>query len=261
MTMRLAGVLIGPAILAFLIVTGLSYVVPEPSSDSQARAMGLVWGGRIFTSQGEFARWLAERGRSYQEWNRLHPGSPWATTPSKQPASATDRRVLTSNAEPGSNSMLVAVLGGTLVLVTGLLAIGLALVVRMKRTVDRLTEPSVLFPRPPPLPSTNGATALVETRPRRESAGVAARRAVEAARPRLESAGVAARRAVEAAGPRLESAGVAARRGVGTAATETAELSLWVRYSTDTGGLRTAMFYGLVAVSGAAMGLAIAILL
>jgi hypothetical protein len=277
--MRLAGVLIGPAVLAFLIVTGLSYVVPEPSSESQTQATGLAWSGRIFTSRDEFAQWLEERGRSYQEWNRLHPGSPWATARSTKPASASAPMTLAANADQDSNSVVVAILGAALVLVIGLLAIGVALLIRMKMTVDRLTEPSLLAPPTVQAPLTNGARSVAEARPlfagaghvarrgveaalpRLESAGLAARRGVEAALARLESAGLAARRGVEAAGPRLESAGSAARQRVEAAAAETAVVGLSVRYAIATGRLRGALFYAFAAVFSAAIGLATAILL
>jgi hypothetical protein len=259
--MRLAGVLIGPAVLAFLIVTGLSYVVPEPSSESQTQATGLAWSGRIFTSRDEFARWLSQRGRSYEEWNRLHPGSPWATTRSTKPASTSAPRGLASNAGQGSNSVVVAILGAALVLVIGLLAIGVALLVRMKMTVDRLTEPSVFAPRTVPTPLENGSSSVAEARPRLVAAGLAARRGVEAARPRLESAGLAARRGVEAAGPRLESVGLAARQRVEAAAAETAVVGLSVRYAIATGRLRGPLFYAFAGVFSAAIGLATAILL
>jgi hypothetical protein len=277
--MRLAGVLIGPAVLAFLIVTGLSYVVPEPSSESQTQATGLAWSGRIFTSRAEFAQWLEERGRSYQEWNRLHPGSPWATARSTKPASASAPMTLAANADQDSNSVVVAILGAALVLVIGLLAIGVALLIRMKMTVDRLTDPSLLASPTVQAPLTNGARSVAEARPlfagaghvarrgveaalpRLESAGLAARRGVEAALPRLESAGLAARRGVEAAGPRLESAGSAARQRVEAAAAETAVVGLSVRYAIATGRLRGALFYAFAAVFSAAIGLATAILL
>lgn len=272
MTMRLAGVLIGPAILAFLIVTGLSYVVPEPSSESQARAMGLVWGGRIFTSQGEFARWLAERGRSYQEWNRLHPGSPWATTRSTRPSSASAPRTLASSAEQGSNSVVVTALGAVLVFVIGLLAIGVAMLARTTVTAGGTVVPRARAPRPlergaksvaasrPSLASAGLAArrGLEAAWPRLETAGSTARRGVEAARPRLVEAGSAARERVEAARPRLVEAGSAARERVEAAAAETALVGWSLRYSFATRG---AAFYAFAAVFSAALGVATALLL
>jgi hypothetical protein len=258
MTMRLAGVLIGPAILAFLIVTGLSYVVPEPSSESQTPATGLLWNGRVFASRGDFAVWLEERGRSYREWERLHPASPWATTKPTKAASASGTRTLTSNTEQGSESVVVATLGAALVLVIGLLAIGVVLLVRLKMTVDRLMEPSLLAPRTVLTPSENGARTVAESRPHLAGAGEAARRSVEAAKPRLESAGLAARRGVEAAKPRLESAGLAARHGVEAAAAETALVSWSARRSF---AMRGAVFYAFAAAFSAGLGVATALLL
>jgi hypothetical protein len=277
--MRLAGVLIGPAIMAFLIATGISYVLPEPTSESQTPATGLLWNGRVFASRGDFAVWLEKRGRSYREWERLHPASPWATTKPTKAASSAGARTLPSNAEQGSESVVVAILGGALVLVIGLLAIGVVLLVRMKMTFDRLTDPSLLASRIVPSPLENGARSVAEARPRLveaglaarrgveaarprlESAGLAARRGVEAARPRLESAGLAARRGVEAAGPRLESAGLAARRGVEAAAAEAAVVRRSVRYAIATGRLQRALFYAFAGVFSAAIGVATAILI
>ena len=165
--MRLAGVLIGPAIMAFLIATGLSYVLPEPTAESQTPATGLLWDGRVFASRGDFAVWLEERGRSYKEWERLHPASPWATTePTKTASSSAGTRTLAANTEEGSQSAVVALLGAGLVLVIGLLAIGVVLLVRMKMTVERLMEPSLLAPRTVLASPENGAGTVAESRPR-----------------------------------------------------------------------------------------------
>jgi hypothetical protein len=277
--MRLAGVLIGPAILVFIIVQGLSPVLPEPSTEPPANATGLVWDGRAFANKGEFALWLAERGRSYKEWERLHPGSPWATTqPTKAtPPSAT--RTLASQDDGGSNSVVVAILGAGLVLILGLAALGAAVLVRMTVTSDRITAPRLPAPRTVPGTVANGAgsAAIAHARlasaglaarrgveaalPRLESAGLAARRGVEAARPHLESAGLAARRGVEAAGPRLAEAGSVARERVEAAAAETAVVGMSLRYAVVTGRFRGALFYAFAAVFSAAIGLATAILL
>lgn len=277
--MKLTGVLIGPAILAFLIVTGLSQILPQPRPESPAQAGGLVWDGRVFTSRGEFARWLAERGRSYREWERLHPASPWVT-PGSTEAAPTSRTLSSApEGDRGSSSVVVAILGAALVLVIGLLAISAVLLVRMTMTINRVTEPRLRASPTDPSTLENGARSVAATRPRLvsaglavrrgveaaqphlESAGLAARRGVEAAGPRLESAGLAARRGVEAARPRLESAGSAARRGVEAAAAETAVVGLSVRYAIATGRFRGALFYAFAAVFSAALGLATAILL
>lgn len=277
--MRLAGVLIGPAILAFLLATGLSYVVPETSPEPRTAPTGLTWSGRVFKDRVEFARWLQVRGVSYKEWSRLHPGSPWAVPRAAEPASASAPRVLSASSTEGDpDSLVVAILGAALVLVCGLLAIGGVVLVRMKKTVDRLAEPSLLPARAPPVRSENGTRSLearpllvgageaarrgVEAaKPRLESARLAARRTVEAAKPRLESANLAARRGVEAAGPRLESAGLAARRGVEVAAAETAAVGLFVQYAMAVGRVRGVFLYSFAGMLSAAVGIAIAILL
>jgi hypothetical protein len=143
----------------------------------------------------------------------------------------------------------------------GLLSIGVALLVRMKMTVDRLTEPSLFVARTAPPPRENGASSVAAPQPRLPGAGLALHRGVEAARPQLENAGLAARRMVEAARPRLESAGSAARHGVEAAAAETAVLGTSVRYAFAIGRMRGAFFYAFAAVFSAAVGLATAILL
>lgn len=261
--MRLAGVLIGPAILAFLIVTGLSQVVPGPSAEPLTQPTGLTWSGRVFRDRIEFARWLQVRGVSYEEWSRLHPGSPWAMPRPAESATAAAPRTLSARPTGGdSDSAVVAILGAALVLVSGLLAIGLVLLVRMKMTVDRLAEPSLLaLPAPPPAPATNGAGSHAEVRTVLLGAGAAARRGVEAAMPKLESARLAARRTVAATGPRFESAGEAARRGVEVAAAETAAVSLSVQYAMAGGRGRSALLYAVAGVLGAVVGVAIAILI
>ena len=242
--MRVAGVLIGPAVLAFLIVTGLFYVVPESGPESRTQANGLVWSGRIFISQDEFARWLAERGRSYQEWNRLHPGSPWATTRSTKPPSASTSRTLASNGEQGSNSVVVTALGAALVFVIGLLAIGVALLARTAMTAGGAVVPRVRASRNilRPLFESDARSVAAAAGPRFAGAGLAARRGVEVARPRLETAGSAARRGVEAARPRLVEAGSAARQRVESAAADTLLVGSSVRYSFARRGVFAAVF-------------------
>ena len=261
--MRLTGVLIGPAILAFLIVTGLSYVVPEPRSESQTQASGLAWGGRIFTSRAEFARWLEERGRSYEAWDRLHPGSPWATQRPKTRSTEQRRRPPgrgRSRRTPKELELVVVATRGC--------ARARRRAPRDRRRsprpneddLDRLMEPRCFSARRsdtagerrelrrrarPRLagPGQVARRGVEAAMPRLESAGFAARRGVEAAAPRLESAGLAAHRSVEVALPRLESAGSAARRGVEAAAAETVAVGGFVRYAIATGRFRGAMFY------------------
>lgn len=279
--MRLAGVLIGPAILVFILVQGLSLVLPEPSAEPPAAATGLVWDGRAFASKSEFAQWLSDRGQSYEAWERRHPGSPWATPKPTRAAPASETRTLAAQDDgaSGSDSVVVAILGAGLVLILGLAALGAAVLVRMTMTSDRVAATRLRAPGTVPSVSENGAGSVHAVRPRLASAGLAARRGVEAARPRLESAGLAARRGVEAARPHLESAGLAARRGVEAAgprlaeaglvardrveaaAAETAVVGMSFRYALATGRLRGAFFYAFAALFSAAIGLATAILL
>lgn len=259
--MRLAGVLIGPAILAFAIVTGLSYLVPETSPEPLTAPTGLAWSGRVFKDRVEFARWLQVRGVSYEQWSRLHPGSPWAAPRRAEPASASAPRTLTASSTARDwDSVVVAALGAALVLISGLLAIGCVVLVRMKRTVDRFAEPSLLAPRPAPVSSENGASSPAQAPPLLIGAGGAARREIESAKPRIESARLAARRTVEVARPRLQSAGLAARQGVGTAVAQTAELGHELRYAIATERLRVAFFYIFAALLSTVIGLATAIL-
>jgi hypothetical protein len=52
---------------------------PIPLLQEQpAERSELLWGGRVFTSQPAFAKWLRGRGASYQVWAKRHPGAaPW----------------------------------------------------------------------------------------------------------------------------------------------------------------------------------------
>ncbi len=256
--MRLAGLLIGPAVLAFLIATALSTVLSEPSTEPQPEATGLLWDGRVFTSRAEFAAWLEGRGLSIQEWEQRHPSSPWATatekpTPTASPSTGQD---VASSAEQGQ-SWLVLALGGVVVVILGLAvaaALRLRLVTSGGATVHR---PRVARPAPPT--STNGAKSTAAARPQLAVASLAVRRGVEAVQPRVHGAALAARRGVEVAKPRLESAGVTARQRVGTVAAQTVDLGLELRYAIATGRFRVPLFYLLAALCSAAIGLWVAI--
>jgi hypothetical protein len=249
--MRLAGLLLGPAVLAFLIATALSSIVSEPSSESQSLATGLVWDGRVFTSRAEFAEWLEDRGVSIKEWERRHPASPWATAKPTETASPSHGQ------EQGSNWLVLA-LGGALVLIVGL---AVAAVRRLRRAV-RIGRVTVHRPRVGRLArptSENGTRPTAATRPQLADAGLAVRRGVEAVQPRVHGAALAARRGVEVAKPRLESAGLTARQRVGTVVTQTADLGLGLRYAIATDRFRVALCYVLAALCSAAIGLAVAI--
>src|SRR5687767_8837340 len=115
--MRLAGLLIGPVILALLIVMSaarLSSALSEPVSEPPTtQASGLVWDGRVFTTRAAFAKWLDERGLSIRAWERRHPASPWTTAKATQAAPAVERREVALPSEQESR-WFVLVLGGAL---------------------------------------------------------------------------------------------------------------------------------------------------
>lgn len=281
--MRLAGLLIGPAVLAFLIATALSTILSEPSSEPQPQAAELLWDGTVFTTRAEFAEWLDARGLSIQEWESRHPSSPWATA---SPSAGED---VAAQADEGSNWFVLG-LGGALVLIVGLSAAALLL---LRRSAITLHRPRLARPAEPM--SENGAKPTAATRqqlavaslavrraveavqprvhdaalaarrgvevvqPRVHDAALAARRGVEAVPPRVHGAALAARRGVEVAKPRLESAGLTARQRIGAVAAQTVELGLELRYALATGRFRVALFYVVAALCSAAIGLWVAI--
>jgi hypothetical protein len=253
--MRMAGLLIGPAVLAFLIATALSTVLSEPSSESQPQATGLLWDGRVFTTRAAFAEWLEDQGLSIQDWERKHPASPWATAKPTQTASPSDGQDVAS--EEGSNWLVLA-LGGALVVILGL-AVAAVLLLRGSATIGRVTVHRPRVGRPAQPTSENGARPTAATRQQLAVASLAVRRGVEAIQPRVHGAALAARRGVEVAKPRLESAGVTARERVGTVAAQTVELGLELRYLIATGRFRVALFYVVAALCSAAIGLWVAI--
>jgi hypothetical protein len=248
--MRLAGLLIGPVVLALLIVMGaarLSAALSEPVSEPPLHASGLVWNGRVFTTRAAFAKWLDERGLSIRAWERRHPASPWSTAQPAQAAPSAERREVPvrSDQEP---TWLVLVLGAAVALIAGIT--GAAAVHR--RRVARPLRPA----------SMNGARRVKVTALRPSlavAAGAVQRGVVEAARPRVHTASVAAHRGIEVARPRLEGAGSAARHGLGATVSWTADLNRRLRYEIVTGRFRVAMFYVMAALFSAAIGLAVAI--
>lgn len=75
--MKLLVALLGPALLAVVFMESATYVANR--SSERPSAQRLEWGGRIFTSEAAFERWLVARGRSYERWRERHPDSPWRT--------------------------------------------------------------------------------------------------------------------------------------------------------------------------------------
>ena len=252
--MRLAGLLIGPVVLALLIVMGaarLSSALSEPLSEPPTHASGLVWDGRVFTTRAAFAKWLEERGLSIREWERRHPASPWATARPTQVASSSESQDAALRTEHVSNWFVLA-LGGAAALLVGLAG---AAALR-PRTIGMARRVKALGPT-----SQNGARRVKVTAPRPSLAGaaLAVQRGIEAARPRVHTAGVVAHRGVEVAGPRLESVGSATLQGLGTAVAQSAKLSRRFRYAIATERFRVALFYVFLALCSAAIGLAVAI--
>ncbi len=260
--MRLAGLVIGPAILALLIVMGaarLSSALSEPITEPPTQASGLVWDGRVFTTRAAFAKWLEARGLSIRGWERKHPGSPWSTAKPTQAASASERQDVAPRSERVSDWFVLA-LGGVAALLVGLAG---AAVLRAQRTATprRVVARPVPVARPARPTPTNGTKPVTAQRPPLAVASLAVRRGVESARPRVHTAGVAARRGLEVARPRLQSAGVTARHGVGTAVAQTSELRHELRYAIATERFRVAFFYILAALFSVVIGLATTILI
>ena len=77
--MRLIAVLLGPALVAVALMEGLARFVPPTEVSVEQPA--LEWSGRLFTSEEQFAGWLASRGGSYERWRARHPESPWRSRP------------------------------------------------------------------------------------------------------------------------------------------------------------------------------------
>jgi hypothetical protein len=233
--MRLAGLLIGPMILALLVVMGaarLSSALSEPLSEPPTQASGLVWGGRVFTTRAAFAKWLDERGLSIRAWERRHPGSPWTKEKPTQAASSAETQDVAPRSEQRRNWLLLAS-GGALALMVGVAGVA---ALRLRRAVQA---------RPARPTSKNGPKRVNVTvpRPSRAVAAQAVRRGIEAVRPRLDTARAATQRGVEAAGPRLKSTAFATRQGLGTALVEAGALRRELRYAIATGRFRSVFFY------------------
>lgn len=260
--MRLAGLLIGPMILALLIVMGaarLSSALSEPVSEPPTQqASGLVWGGRVFTTRAEFAKWLEERGLSIQAWERRHPGSPWTTARPTQAASSTETQDVAPRSEQGATWLMLA-FGGAGALLVGL-AGAAALRLPWTAIAGRMKVHRLRDARPARPTSKNDPSRAAAPRPPLAVAALAVQRGVEAARPRVHTASAAALRGVEVARPHLEVAGSTARRGVGAVVAQTAELSHELRYVMATERFRSAFFYISAALFSVGVGLAMAFL-
>ena len=252
------GVLLGPALLAFVLMTGLSYVMAEPPEPS-VEPTALTWGGRVFTSPAQFSRWLEQRGQSYREWERRHPSSPWAREQDAAAAPRPQAGATRPDGDSSSTTILMALLGATLVLGVGVVTVRHVLSPRTGPVVRRRT------------PAWNGSRSLSGARPRGSklaaaarpqvlAAGLALREEVERARPRVVGAASAVRQVAETAPPRLLRAGSAARRRVEAAIEETADARVSLRYVIATKRVGSALFYAFAALFSAAVGIATAFL-
>jgi hypothetical protein len=260
--MRLAGVLIGPALLAFALVSALQQFIPEPGSAQKTRPTGLAWADRVFTSREEFAAWLERRGHSYQTWLERHPDTDWAATgprtvaPARKPTQAAPEPPEVGRDE-GSAVLLVG--GAAIVVLTGLLTMGIVLARNVPRRIAYVTVAG--------LSASGGAAATLGASARRLEA--AAAETVAAARPRLAGAGVTAGQRLEAAAtetvaaarPRLASAGANGRRLAEAAAAELELLGGSIRFAIANGRLRGPLFYAFATAFSAAVGVATAILI
>ena len=138
----LAALVVVPlAALAFVHVA--TSLMPEPTPAQTMYPQSVLWAGRVFTSKGEFARWLRRHDESYAHWVRMHPGaSPWESRPATPIPSA----------ERDSGGLDLG--RGLPFLFAGLLAAGLAFAIRARGVlvaavsapVAALTMPSVRAP-------------------------------------------------------------------------------------------------------------------
>jgi hypothetical protein len=77
MTGILAALLL-PIVLPLAVIGANRPLIGEPIPFVQQQRTELVWAERAFTSQTEFASFLASKGASYETWAANHPGAaPW----------------------------------------------------------------------------------------------------------------------------------------------------------------------------------------
>jgi hypothetical protein len=134
-------VLVPLAALAFVHVA--TSLMPEPTPAQTMYPQSVLWAGRVFTSKGEFARWLGRHDESYAHWVRMHPGaSPW------------ESRLATPIPSAGRDSGRFDLRRGLPFLFAGLLAAGLAFAIRARGVlvsavaapVAALTTPNIRAP-------------------------------------------------------------------------------------------------------------------
>jgi hypothetical protein len=75
---RILAALLLPIVLPLAVIGVNRPLIGEPIPFVQQPRTELVWADRVFTSQTEFASFLASRGASYETWAANHPGAaPW----------------------------------------------------------------------------------------------------------------------------------------------------------------------------------------
>jgi hypothetical protein len=74
----------------FLVARKLGDV--HPPSFPTVHATSLVWAGRVFTSPGQFARWLHSRGASYTAWEHKFPQLTFGTAAQRAAAARSDAK-------------------------------------------------------------------------------------------------------------------------------------------------------------------------
>lgn len=83
--MKAAAAFALPLVVSFVLVQTATRVVGVPETPPSAQPESIVWGGRVFVTRADFARWLRARGGSYAEWALKHP----ELATGKPPAQAT----------------------------------------------------------------------------------------------------------------------------------------------------------------------------
>jgi hypothetical protein len=248
--MRLIGVLLGPALLAILLMQAVPREGPQPPKEPPIEPRGLPWAGRVFTSERQFARWLEDRGGSYKQWRARHPASPWSDPPERTLSAAAPR----SDDDRGWLGLLLAF--GSVAAVGG---VGLVAVSRVRRR--RLLVRPFDDVRAAPDRRALSAFALLGV-----GFALAVRRGAEVlwaivsiAAPR---AWRAVRRGLELLRVETPVAANAVRRGATQAVGAADELYEQVQQRAgETRALRTVLGYGAVTMASGALGVAIAIAL
>jgi len=78
---RVIALLIIPCAVVVAVAFAAMRVVGDPPPQPVVqRATATVWGGRVFVSRSDLARWLRSRGASYSAWSERHPSRPVTRT-------------------------------------------------------------------------------------------------------------------------------------------------------------------------------------